>query len=117
MTGRLLSLTKDARALVLGRTTFFDLSGELRNQIHNLALEKQYQGVPPTSFYLNKLKYFLALVRTSSHVYQEAWSHLVEREVVYVPVMAGMHYSYGGELKKDYGLSKETTHTIAASLM
>ena len=28
-----------------------------------------------------------------------------------------MHYSYGCKLKKDCGFSKETTYTIAASLM
>jgi hypothetical protein len=72
MTGRLPIITKDARTLVLGRKTFFDLSGELRKQIYNLALEKQYQRVSLNRCYLDELKFFLALVQTSSQVYQEA---------------------------------------------
>jgi len=116
MTGRLDVVTKDAKALVPGRKTFFDLSGELRNQIYDLALDKQYQRVPLNPYYLNKPDPYIALLQTCSQIYKEARSYLVEKQVAYVPVMAGMQYDYGTELSEDYGLSKETTDTIAASL-
>jgi hypothetical protein len=116
MTGRLPIIIKDAKPLVPGRKTFFFLSGELRNQIYDLVLDKQYQRVPLNPCYLNKPDPYIALPQTCSQVYQEARGYLVEKQVAYIPVMAGMQFNYGGELSEDYGLSKETTDTIAASL-
>jgi hypothetical protein len=117
MADRLPIVSKDAQALIPGRKTFFSLSGELRNQIYSLTLDKEYQRVPLNQYHLNKPDPFIALLQTCSQVYQEARSYLVEKQVAYVPVMTGMQFSYGGELKEDYGLSREMTDTIAASLM
>lgn len=116
MTGRLTIVEEDAKALVPGRKTFFDLSGELRTQIYGLALDKQYQRVPLNPYYLNKPDPFIALLQACSQVYKEARSYLTEKQAAYVPIMAGMQYNYGDVLDEDYGLSKETTDTIAASL-
>ncbi|KAG9193679.1 hypothetical protein G6011_03714 [Alternaria panax] len=115
-TGRLPIVIKHAKSLVPGRKTFVDLSGELRNRVYDLALDKQFQRVPLNRYYLNKPDPFIALLQICSQVYQEARSYLIEKQVAYVPVMAGMQFHYGGELKTDYGLSKGTTDTIAASL-
>ncbi|KAL1799479.1 hypothetical protein ACET3X_003516 [Alternaria dauci] len=117
MNGRLTIIYKDVKPLVPGRKTVFNLSAELRNKIYGLALDKDYQRVPLNRYHLNKPDLFVSLLQTCSRVYQEARSYMADNQVVYIPVMAGIRFDYGGELKEDYGLSRETTDTIAASLM
>jgi hypothetical protein len=63
---------------------------------------------------LNRPNPYLVLLQATSQYY-EARSYLVEQKTAYVPVMAGMHYSYGPP-DRTYGLSRETKDTIAVCL-
>jgi hypothetical protein len=112
---RLFITTKDAQPLVLGRRTFFSIPGELRNQVYDLTLGAQAQRTPLNPFHLNLPDPYVALLQTCSQLYSEARSYLVEKKTAYVPVTAGMDYSYGPP-EDAYGLSRETKDTIAAAL-
>tara|TARA_R110002003_G_scaffold1519_3_gene23191 strand:- start:2589 stop:3704 length:1116 start_codon:yes stop_codon:yes gene_type:complete len=106
---------KEARPLVRGRSTFFSLPGELRNHIYHLALDKAYQRVPLNVAYNGRADPFVTLMQTCSAVYHEARSYMVEQQTAYIPVMAGMDWTYG-EPAPDYGLSRATKDTTVSAL-
>jgi hypothetical protein len=66
-------------------------------------------------FHLNRPDPYVALLQTCSQLYSETRSYLVEQKPAYIPVIAGMDYSYGAPWDS-YGLSRATKDTIAAAL-
>jgi hypothetical protein len=115
MSSRLSIAIKDAQPLIPSRSTIFSLPGELRNQIYDLTLGAQPQRTPLNSFHLNRPDPYVALLQTCSQLYSETRSYLVEQKPAYIPITAGMDYSYGAP-SDSYGLSRATKDTIAASL-
>jgi hypothetical protein len=115
MSTRLPIAIKEAQPLVPGRLTIFSLPGELRNQIYDLTLGAQPQRTPLNPFHLNRPDPYVALLQTCSQLYSETRSYLVEQKPAYIPVIAGMDYSYGAP-SDSYGLSRATKDTIAAAL-
>jgi hypothetical protein len=66
-------------------------------------------------FHPNRPNPYVALLQTCSQLYSETRSYLVGHKTAYIPVIAGMDYSYGPP-DETYGLSRESKDTIAASL-
>jgi hypothetical protein len=114
-TRRLMIELKQVQPLLKGRRTFFDLAGELRNEIYRLALAKDYQCLPLNPYYLNKPDTHIALLQASSVVYYEARSYLIENQTAYIPVISDMDWTYG-EPAAEYGLTRATKDTSVCAL-
>jgi hypothetical protein len=112
---RLQIVTKDPRAILPNKLTFFALPGELRNDIYRLAFEKEYQRVPLNAEYRNKPEAHVSLLQTCSAIYFEARSYMVKQQTVYIPVLTGADWSYG-EPAQDYGYSRAIKDTKVCAL-
>jgi hypothetical protein len=87
MSARVPITVRNAKPLIPGRRHFFDLPGELRNQIYDIILEIQYEQLPSTWYLTRKSYTYKALLRTCSQVYHELRNYLAANPTGYSPFM------------------------------
>ncbi|KAH9859393.1 hypothetical protein IAQ61_011174, partial [Plenodomus lingam] len=99
------------KPLIPGRLTIFNLPGELRDLIFSYTFGQMSCYIPLDPFYRNHRSPYTEIL-LSLH---EARSYIKKTQVVYVPVMMGMNWSYG-EPTNEYPYQRATKDTMALAL-